>query len=110
MALGISTWGYSSAPTALIPAYIGFVLLVCGILALKPGVRKHAMHAAAAIALLAFLATIPGLISLFQWIAGGSPIRPLAIISKSITSLLSLAFVLVCIRSFISARRKRQNS
>jgi hypothetical protein len=40
------------SPTALIPAGFGVVLIVLGIVAHRASARMHAMHAAAAIALL----------------------------------------------------------
>src|SRR5437660_1316301 len=42
--------------TALIPAGLGVVLLALGALSFKEGLRKHTMHAAAALAALGFLA------------------------------------------------------
>ena len=51
--LGLS--GYfltgASSPTALIPAIFGFLLLALGLLARSEPMRKHAMHAAATVAL-----------------------------------------------------------
>jgi hypothetical protein len=44
------------SPTALIPAGIGAVLLVCGLIVwAAPHVRKHVMHLAAAVGLIGFL-------------------------------------------------------
>ena len=41
----------ASSPTALIPAIFGVLLLVLGFLARSEATRKHAMHAAATVAL-----------------------------------------------------------
>jgi iron(III) transport system permease protein len=41
--------------TALIPAFIGAVLVICALIARKESARKHAMHAAVAVALLGAL-------------------------------------------------------
>src|SRR5262249_59369965 len=58
IALGV--WGYTATDarsvTALIPAFVGGALAVLGALALVPGLRKHCMHAAAALGLLGCLA------------------------------------------------------
>jgi hypothetical protein len=65
------------------------------------------MHAAAALALLGFLGTVPGIIKLVKWQFGTVPARPAAVVSQSIMALLTLLFVLLCVRSFINARRSR---
>ncbi len=68
----------SPSPTALIPAGFGAVLIVLGIVAHKPGVRKHAMHAAAAVGLAAAgvgIVLMRG-VSLCEALFGGLRIRP----------------------------------
>ena len=92
-------------PTALIPAGIGVVFIVLGALAFKPSLRKHTMHAAAALALLGFFATAPAWWKIVHLLAGQSVSRPAAVISQSIMALLCAAFVALCVRSFIEARR-----
>jgi hypothetical protein len=97
------------SPTALIPAWIGVALMICGmIVTVKESARKHAMHVAAMIALLGAI---------------GAPMRPvmklakgesvnfegIAFVSQAATSLLCLAFVVLAVRSFIAARRARQS-
>jgi membrane-bound ClpP family serine protease len=91
--------------TALIPAAFGLLFMVLGGLALKPSARKHAMHAAAALGLLGFAGTVPGIIKLVKWGAGTVPDRPAAVVSQSVMALLTIAFVALCVRSFIHARR-----
>jgi hypothetical protein len=97
----------SKAPTALIPVPVGIVFGVLGAVALNPARRKHAMHAAAALALLGFLITIPGLIGAIRLMTGGTVDNPAAAKAKAIMSVLCLVFVLLCVRSFIAARRAR---
>src|SRR5688572_32328469 len=48
--------------TALIPAFFGIVLLALGFLARSEPMRKHAMHAAAAVALIGFLGALMSLL------------------------------------------------
>jgi hypothetical protein len=96
--LGAST----RSATALIPSYVGAGLAVCGLFALRPNARKHAMHAAAMIGLLGFLAA-----------AGRFVMKPAAPTSVGPASLLIMAvicaaFVILCVRSFIDARKRRQ--
>lgn len=56
--LGIAgyVWTGSHSPTALIPAVIGTLILILGIVALRnPSLRRQAMHGAAILAALGFL-------------------------------------------------------
>src|ERR1700722_9881318 len=66
--IGVGAYGFVSTGsthyTALIPAAIGLVLAGLGAAALQGGaIRKHSMHAAAAIALLGFAGTVPGVVT-----------------------------------------------
>jgi hypothetical protein len=114
IALGVCGYVFTGSqhPTALIPTYFGMVFIVLGVVAANGIARKHVMHAAAALALLGFLGTIPGLIGLIRWAMGTPPPTPAAVISKSIMAILCVIFVSLCVRSFITARRNRlaQNS
>jgi hypothetical protein len=95
------------SPTALIPAGFGAVLILLGIVAHKPGARKHAMHAAAGVGLLGFL------------LAGGRGFTKLGLAASDdltisrpvrlviLMSLVCLIYVGLCVGSFISARRRR---
>ncbi|MBA3715575.1 MAG: hypothetical protein H0W76_24490 [Pyrinomonadaceae bacterium] len=96
-----------SSPTALIPAVIGLLLAVLGAVALREHVRAHAMHGAVVVGLLGFLGSASGLLKLVTWLAGGVVARPAAVVSQSITAILCAVFVVLCIRSFINARRQR---
>lgn len=95
--------------TALIPAAIGVVLALVGGLALNERYRKHAMHLAAAVGLLAFLATARGLVDLVGLVVGADVPRPAAVLSQSVVSILMAAFVGLCVKSFMAARRGRIN-
>ena len=65
------------------------------------------MHLAAALALLGFLGSARGLGGFFSLIGGGEVARPAAVISQTIMALLSVLFVLSCVKSFIDARKNR---
>ena len=98
----------STHKTALIPCIFGLLFLVFGLLARKDNLRKHVMHAAVLIALLAFLGTarsLPHLPELFN----GTAEKPAAIITQAINATLSLAFIFLAIRSFIQARHARSS-
>jgi hypothetical protein len=107
--LGIGSYVLTGAasPTALIPAAFGFLILVAGLLARDAHKRMHAMHAAVLIALLGFLGSVRGLLGIGT-VFDGTAVRPAAIIAQSIMALLTLAYVVVAVRSFIQARRARR--
>ncbi len=96
------------SPTALIPAFFGLPLVVLGVLAGKPNMRKHAMHGAAMIGLLGLLGTIRGFIAALQWMGGTTPARPAAVAFQAIMAVLCAVFVALCVRSFIEARKARE--
>jgi len=91
--------------TALIPAFFGLPVLLFAWLARRETMRKHAMHAAAVLSLLAFLGTAGGVIQSARLLMGQDVERPPAQISKAVMALLSVWFLVLCIRSFIDARR-----
>lgn len=93
--------------TALIPAFLGVLILIAGILARDEKRRRHAMHVAAALSLIGFIGSIGGVIPAFQYFTGSDIARPAAAISRAIMSLLSLAFLILCVSSFIQARRRQ---
>src|SRR5262249_23313663 len=91
--------------TALIPAGIGSVLVVLGVVALRDNLRKHAMHLAAMVGL---LGAVGALIRPVRTLAAGGEItNPAALASQLITAALCAAFLGLCVNSFIQARRRR---
>jgi len=97
------TLGKSDAksPTALIPAAVGVVLLICGmVVSAAPKTRKHAMHVAAAVAL---LGAIGGIMPLTK----GLDFEKASVVSAVIMIALCTIFVLLCVRSFVRARIAR---
>jgi hypothetical protein len=100
----------SKAPTSLIPAGFGILLVLFGYLGRTTDLKKRAlwMHIAVTIGLLGFLATIVrGPVSFIKWISGVQYPRPLAIQESTAMCVLLLVYVVLCVRSFIAARRAR---
>lgn len=93
--------------TALIPAFVGFPLLILGTLGLQPGWRKHAMHGAV---LLALLGTVGGLGRGLPKLSAAFAAENYGAIRPTVFSLLMgvicLVLLVLSIRSFIAARRK----
>jgi len=110
IALGL--FGYfgtgAQHPTALIPTWFGVALGVFGLLAMSPSEsrRKIFMHINVTIGLLGFLGgaseTIRGYLHAKS---AGMPVDEIALASKVTMSGLLLVYVVLCVRSFIAARR-----
>ena len=94
--------------TALIPAFLGLLLLILGIAGRRENLRKNAMHIAVAIALLGFLGTVGGLVKLFTLLSGGEVTRPTAIVIQSIVAVMCGSYVGFGVKSFADARRRRE--
>jgi hypothetical protein len=91
--------------TALIPAGLGALLVVLGLLALRESFLKHAMHAAALLGVLGFLAAAGRLGSTLA--TKGVPQGPGGV-SVALMALLCAVFVGLCVNSFLAARRRRR--
>ena len=93
--------------TALIPAFLGGVLIVCGLVAFKPNLRMQAMHAAVLLALLGAVAALVRAIPKFGFLASDDPTfrRPVAMMF--LMAITCMIYVGLCVRSFIAARRRR---
>ena len=91
----------SKSITALIPAFVGLPILVLGIVALKASARKHAMHLTAALATLGLLAALGRIASAgLSFSAAG--------ISVLLLALLTGGFLVLCVKSFVDARRRQR--
>lgn len=103
--LGYTVSDAANPVTALIPAGWGILLIVPGVIAqAMPGLRKLLMH----------IAVVIGLIGLL--LAGGrlamvlvddKPDSTLGLASLAAMALICGVFVVLCIKSFIDARRNR---
>ncbi|MCL4809700.1 MAG: hypothetical protein KJ062_18210 [Thermoanaerobaculia bacterium] len=103
---GVGGYAAFQTPTALIPVGFGVLLGICGLVARKESLRRHAMHAAAVVALVGFLPSAPGLLGLPDLLAGEAA-RPAAVVLRSVMAVLCLGFLVVAVRSFIAARKAR---
>jgi len=114
--IGLGGFGYAVATlkpgmtigqvwTALIPAILGVILTLLGFLSKsKENLRKHLMHGAVLVGLLGFLATVSSVLKL-PALFDGTAERPLAVVSQFLTAIVCLVFVVLCVKSFIDARR-----
>lgn len=102
IALGVGGFLPAGSRTALIPAYVGGILLAIGLLAMAlDGARKHLMHVAAVVALLGALAPAAALL------VRAAQMSPLALTVNAGMLLLCGTLLVLQIRAFIGARRAR---
>ena len=97
-------WGMmdgKASYTALIPAAFGLVIAFLGAFAKSnENLRKHLMHAAVLVGLIGFL--IPA----FRLLSNLSGLTLSAgVVAQAAMALICLIFVLMCIQSFVNARR-----
>lgn len=108
MIIGVTGYVFSvinnnHAPTAMIPAAFGALLTLLGVFArLKEPLRKHLMHAAVLIGLLGFIVSAGRLASQINNLQ-----ISLAVFSLTAMALICLVFVILCVKSFIDARKTR---
>ena len=108
--VGYSTSDVQPPPmTALIPAFFGAALIVCGALAFKDSLRKHVMHLAAMIGLLGAVGGFMPLIRQYSKTGAFDPTKPSAIAGELMIAI-CVVFVGLCVNSFIQARKSRQAS
>lgn len=111
--IGVGVAGYTGselqpAPkTALIPAALGVILVVCGFLAFNDKLRKHVMHLAAMVGLFGVVGGFMPLVRQVINTGGFDPFK-LSAIAGELTIVICAVFVGLCVNSFIQARKARQ--
>jgi len=92
--------------TALIPSFFGIPITLLGMVAAaNPGKRKLVMHIAVFLGVLGAAGSARGLSGFMAVLSGGEVERPAAAVAQGIMFILSVAFVLLCVRSFMAARK-----
>jgi hypothetical protein len=107
LVLGLGAYfgtGAQSA-TALIPAFLGIPVLICGLVALMTGRPKVPLHIALLFGLLGVIGGAMGLPQLPTILSGGEVARPTATVTQSLLFFLSAGYLALGVRSFIQARR-----
>lgn len=96
--------------TALIPCWIGLLLVALSFAAHTPDPKRRGvfMHVAVTLGLLSVLATFKGgIVDSILMMRGRTFPYPAAVESKAAMCVLMIIFVGLCVRSFISARKAR---
>ena len=106
--IGLALLGYFGSGreswTALIPSFFGVPILLASLLARNPEKRKLGMHIAATFGLLGFLAPLGRII---PKLAKGEFVFNLAGTAMITMAVVCGVFLVLCIKSFIDARRKK---
>lgn len=104
--LGVASYTLTgrTSITALIPAFIGAVFVICALIARNEAARRHAMHAAVAVGLIGALGSLARGVPAAL---GGDVTRP-AVMAQLATGVLLLIYVALGVQSFIAARKARQ--
>ena len=93
--------------TALIPAFVGGPILLCGLIAQSEKLRKHAMHVAAMLGLLGALAAGGrGASKLGTLTDPDAPKR--ATVFVLLMAAICLVYFMICLNSFLAARKARK--
>ena len=100
-AFSISIIAESSSVTSLVPAFIGFPLILIGFISMfKPTLRKAFMHIAVLIGMLAFLGGLDFFRGMFNNYYAG--------LSKLMLLITGFVYVYFCVQSFIFVRRQKK--
>ena len=104
VAIGLGGYYFADAkqPMALIPAVLGIAMFGCGVVAAQGAMRMLAMHVAALIGIIGFVGPM---VTIFNDITNTA--NTAEVLAKGLTSALCLMFVLMCVNSFLEARRAR---
>ena len=94
-------------PILFVPMMIGIPTLFCGVVALNPHRRKHAMRVAGALALLGTcIGGIRGLVWLSRWMRD-EQVQQYAVYMNLVLFTISGVFLSICIASYLLDRRRR---
>src|SRR5580765_6732795 len=90
--------------TALIPAALGALLIVFGLLARQEKMRMHAMHAAVLIGLIGLIGGLAMIVKALN----AEQINTNSFGMNIAMAVICGAFVVLCVKSFIDARKRRR--
>lgn len=91
--------------TALIPAVLGFVIFILGLVARNEKMRRHAMHGAMLFGLIGLLGSLMGIPSWINMLQGQPAFRPEAAQEQFLMLVICGTFLIMCINSFVKVRR-----
>jgi hypothetical protein len=95
-------------PTQFIPMMLGVPILFCGVVALNPHRRKYAMHTASLIAVLGAVCGGGQASYVLLQLANRVPINHYSFRLVVAMSVICVAFVVICVISFIQIRQRKE--
>ena len=109
-AMGFGAYVASGAFTSLIPAGFGTIIFLSGLASVfVPKIRMHLMHVAALVGLLGTLGGLGMGLPKLGALLSGTAARPLASGMQIAMGVVCLIFLVLCVKSFIDARRARKS-
>lgn len=113
--IAVGIYGYTSqdpnagkvSMTAAMPAFLGAIFAVLAVVGFSPSRRKHAMHG---VAVLALLGAVGSLYPVVKTLVKGDDLvinSPKTLTSLG-SSILCLILLVLCVQSFIAARKARK--
>jgi hypothetical protein len=111
--LGLAAFGLTrgASVTALIPAFVGALMLGLGLLGRAlPRAATPAIIGAAVIAVLAVFGSMRGLAGFMALLAGEPVDRPVAVIAQTLTLLLALGYLALGARLWLRARGRPRST
>ena len=117
-AFGLHLYFNSASPdpsvTALLPAFVGAPLIVCGLIARQEKWRMQAMHVAVLLGLVGAVAAVGRMAMKFSTLLpsliSDDPTIHRPARGVFLMALTCIVYVALCVRSFIQARRRRAQS
>ena len=109
--LGLVAYAVTAAAsvTALIPSFVGVLLLLCAAASRKPAWHRAGIIAALVVALLGALGSLMNVARIGELFAGTAE-RPVAVIESTLMFVLLVGYIVMGIRFFVVARRARAGS
>lgn len=95
--------------TALIPAFIGIIVVILAWLAGSESRHKIMMHITVVLIFIGFLGSVSGIPKTVGYLSGQPVARPAAAVSQSIMAVICLVYLAMAVNSFISARRSESD-
>ena len=109
-AMGFGAYVASGAYTSLIPSGFGTLIFLSGLISVfAPKIRMHLMHVAALVGLLGTLGGLGMGLPKLGALLSGTAARPLASGMQIAMGVVCLIFLVLCVKSFIDARRARKS-
>jgi hypothetical protein len=102
VAMGVGGYLFTGGTLALLPAAIGVAFIILAQLSRRESMRMHAMHTTSLIAIIICVASSwRGLPKLLQ-----GETKPAVVLTVALAVMMG-AYVVMCVRSFVAARRRR---